>query len=126
MKRGLRTPFLFIRFYGSCHLAIKFDCLYNLTMNISENILNDFDTFLKKTSMVVQPNYPTNSSSQDRTGTPSGIEASPVLSGAPAPRGGNIVEPANNAVAAPNKSTTNTSTGAPAPSAAKPIKPTKF
>lgn len=96
-------------------------------MNISENILNDFDAFLKKTSMVVQPNYPANGNSQDKTtGTPSGIEASPVLSGAPAPRGGNIAEPANNAVATANKSTTNTSTGAPAPSAAKPIKPTKF
>jgi hypothetical protein len=95
-------------------------------MNISENILNDFDTFLKKTSMVIQPNYPASEAPESTRGTPSGIKASPVLSGAPAPRGGNIVEPANNAVAAPNKSTTNTSTGAPAPAAAKPIKPTKF
>lgn len=95
-------------------------------MNISDNILNDFGAFLKKTSMVVQPNYPASGASKERTGAPTGIETSPVLSGAPAPREGNIAEPANNAVAAPSKSTTNTSTGAPAPAAAKPIKRTKF
>jgi hypothetical protein len=92
-------------------------------MDTSENILEEFDIFLKKTSMVIQPNYP----SKDVGGvggTPSNIETAPVISGAPAPREGNFPKPSNNATV--GKSTAATTTGASAPAPAKPIKATKL